>query len=162
MINSPNLSSWWCIEIVRRKLMLITLGTLRVSVRHFNKTLESFRFWDEDDYENEIFSILSSARAWTNVILAAKCDSHRHSTTSFSENVVVAEASYLMLEILSFGDRERALPPSTEISVLTFMVKKVQWCFPGCLFLENRKVNLKLNVVRVFRALYFARKPVVV
>ena len=36
----------------------------------------------------------------------------------------MAEASYLMLEILSFGDRERALPPSTEISVQTFMVKK--------------------------------------
>ena len=38
--------------------------------------------------------------------------------------VVVAETSYQMLEILSFSDRERALPPSTEISVLTFMVKK--------------------------------------
>ena len=36
----------------------------------------------------------------------------------------VAEASYLMLEILSFSDRKRALPPSTEISVPTFMVKK--------------------------------------
>ena len=29
-----------------------------------------------------------------------------------------------MLEILSFSDRERTLPPSTEISVLTFVVKK--------------------------------------
>ena len=29
-----------------------------------------------------------------------------------------------MLEILSFNDRERTLPPSTEISVLTFVVKK--------------------------------------
>ena len=38
--------------------------------------------------------------------------------------VVVAETSYQMLEILSFSDRERALPPSTEISVQTFMVKK--------------------------------------
>ena len=32
--------------------------------------LESFRFWDEDDYEYEIFSILSIADAWTSVILA--------------------------------------------------------------------------------------------
>ena len=38
--------------------------------------------------------------------------------------VVVAETSYQMLEILSFSDREMALPPSAEISVLTFMVKK--------------------------------------
>ena len=56
--------------------------------------LESFRFWDEDDYEYEIFSILSSALAWTNVILAGKCDSRRHSTMSFSENVVVGGTSY--------------------------------------------------------------------
>ena len=56
--------------------------------------LESFRFWDEDDYEYEIFSILSIAHAWTSVILAGKRDSCRHSTTSFSENVVVAGASY--------------------------------------------------------------------
>ena len=38
--------------------------------------------------------------------------------------VVMAETSYQVLEILSFSDRERALPPSTEISVQTFMVKK--------------------------------------
>ena len=48
------------------------------------------------------------------------------STTSFSENVVVAnsKASYQMLGILSFSNREMALPPSTEISELTFVVKK--------------------------------------
>ena len=60
----------------------------------------------------------------TNVILAGKCGTHRHSITSFRENVVVAKTSYQMLEILSFSDRERALPPSTEISELTFVVKK--------------------------------------
>ena len=69
--------------------------------------LESFRFQDEDDYKSEIFSILSSARARTNVVLAGKCCSRRQST-SFSENVVVAETSYQMLEILSLSDRERA------------------------------------------------------
>ena len=46
--------------------------------------------------------------------------------TSLSENVVVTGTSYEMLGILSFSDRERALPSSTEISVLTFEVKKAQ------------------------------------
>ena len=51
--------------------------------------LESLRFWDEDEFEYEIFSILGIAHAWTSVILAGKSDSRRHSTTSFSKNVVV-------------------------------------------------------------------------
>ena len=55
---------------------------------------------DEDDYEYKIFSVvLSSALAWTNVILAGKRDSRRHATTSFSENVVVAGTSYQILEV---------------------------------------------------------------
>ena len=36
-----------------------------------------------------------------------KRGSRRHSTTSFSKNVEVAEKSYQMLEVLSFCDRER-------------------------------------------------------
>ena len=48
------------------------------------------------------WSIQSSARARTNVILAGKSDSRRHSTTSFSENVVVAKTTCQMLGILSF------------------------------------------------------------
>ena len=52
---------------------------------------------DHNDYE--IFSILSSARAWTSVILAGKRDSRLHSTRSFSENVVVAKTSYQILEV---------------------------------------------------------------
>ena len=71
-------------------------------------SLESFKFLDEDDDGNKIFSILRSARARTNVILAGECDSRRQSTTSFSKNVVVTKRSYQMLEILSFSDRERA------------------------------------------------------
>ena len=71
-------------------------------------SLEGFKFLDEDDDGNKIFSILRSARARTNVILAGKCDSRRQSTTSFSKNVVVTKRSYQMLEILSFSDRERA------------------------------------------------------
>ena len=45
----------------------------------------------EDDYEKEIFSVQSSALSLTLVILARKRDSRRHSTTSFSKSVVVAE-----------------------------------------------------------------------
>ena len=46
------------------------------------------------------------------VILAGKLDSRHHqlvveSTTSFGENVVVAETSYQVLEVLAFCDRER-------------------------------------------------------
>ena len=56
--------------------------------------------------------------------MAGKCGSRRHSTPSFSENVVVAKTSYQMLGVSSFSDREGALPPSRELSVLTFVVKK--------------------------------------
>ena len=51
----------------------------------FHCTIESFSFQDENDYEYEIFSIVSSACAWGSVILAGKRGSPRHSTTSFSE-----------------------------------------------------------------------------
>ena len=44
--------------------------------------IEAFRFYDEYDNEYEIFSVLSRACAWTRVILAGKCGSRRHSTTS--------------------------------------------------------------------------------
>ena len=45
----------------------------------------------------------------TRVILAGKCDSHRHSTTGFLENVAeVTETSYEMLEVLLFCDGEKA------------------------------------------------------
>ena len=66
----------------------------RCSSSRLGVSIESIRFWDEDDYENEIFSILSSARAWTSPILAGKRDSCYHSTTGFIENVVVAKTSY--------------------------------------------------------------------
>ena len=56
--------------------------------------LEIFRFWDENDYENKIFSILSIAHPWTSIILAGKCDIRHDSTLSFNGNVVVAETSY--------------------------------------------------------------------
>ena len=57
----------------------------------------------EDDYEKEIFSILSHARALTRVILTGKRDSRRHSTTSFSKSVVVAETSFDLWEFYHFA-----------------------------------------------------------
>ena len=48
---------------------------------------------DKDDYEYEIFSILSIAHASTSVILAGKRGSRRHPTTSFTENVLLAGTS---------------------------------------------------------------------
>ena len=44
-------------------------------------------------------SILSSALALANVILAGKRDSRRYSTTRFSKNVIVAGPSYQILEV---------------------------------------------------------------
>ena len=42
------------------------------------------------------------------VILAGKRDCRRHSTTSFSEDVVVAETSYQKLKVSALCVRERA------------------------------------------------------
>ena len=42
------------------------------------------------------------------ITLARKRNSRRQSTESFSENVVVTEASYQILEVLLFYGRERA------------------------------------------------------
>ena len=80
----------------------------------------------EDHYEDEIFSILSISHARTSVIMAAKRESRRHSTTSFSENVVVAGTSYKNLE--------RAKPPSVSIPVLASLVKKSNMKFSGVSF----------------------------
>ena len=52
--------------------------------------------------------LLSSARAWTSVILAGKRDNRRHSTTSFSENVALADRSFKVLQVLLFCGWEMA------------------------------------------------------
>jgi len=70
--------------------MIAIVNIIRVVVRR-----ESFRLSDEDDNENEFFSILSNAHARTNAILARKCDSYRHSTTSFNENVVANVRNFI-------------------------------------------------------------------
>ena len=84
----------------RRRLETIRLRLESIRLRPICVTRESFRFWDEVVYETKILPILSYARARTNVIVAGKYGSRRQSTTSFSENVVVAKTSDQMLEIL--------------------------------------------------------------
>ena len=58
--------------------------------------------------------------------MAGKRGSRRHSTTSLSESVVEAGTTYQMLEVFAFCNLERVQPPSITITVLTFLVKKVQ------------------------------------
>ena len=75
---------------------------------HFQQLRDAFRFSDEDDQENDIFSILSGARAWTSVIFAGKRDSRRNSTTGFGENFVVAETSlYRERSLTLFNENNR-------------------------------------------------------
>ena len=45
--------------------------------------------------EYDIRELQSQTNAQINVIMAEKCDSHRPSTTSLSENIVVAKTSYI-------------------------------------------------------------------
>ena len=61
----------------------------------------------------------------------------------------MAKTSYQMLEILSFSDRGRAQSPSTEINVLTLVVKKSTMQLSGISILENRRESLKFNVALV-------------
>ena len=80
------------IELYYRKRIYILAQLLTNS--WWWRIVESFRFEDEDDYEYEIFSVLSSARAWAIVILAGNRGSRSHSTSGLNENVVVAGTSY--------------------------------------------------------------------
>ena len=72
------------------------------------------------------FSLPSASLDLKVPILAGKRGSRRHSTTSFSESVLVAETSYQMLEVLPFCNLERAQPPLITLTALTFLGKKVQ------------------------------------
>ena len=72
------------------------------------------------------FSLPSASLDLKVPILAGKRGSRRHSTTSFSESVLVAETSYQMLEVLPFCNQERAQPPLITLTALTFLGKKVQ------------------------------------
>ena len=63
-----------------------------------------------------------------------KRDSRCHSTTSFSESVVVAKTSYKILEVLAFFSRERSQPPSRMIAVLTSLAQKSAMKLSGISF----------------------------
>ena len=78
-----------CVSSLKSEIRL----EIRIWILVKKRTL---RFFAEDDYEYKIFSILSIAQAWTGVILAGKRDSRRHTTRSFSKEVVVVRASYQM------------------------------------------------------------------
>ena len=72
--------------------------------------------------------------------MAGKRGSRYHSTMSFSENVVVAETSCQMLQVLSFCDQERVQPPSLKVTVLTFVVKNGKMKLSGESTVASRKV----------------------
>ena len=75
--------------------------------------------------------------------MAGKRGSRRHSTTSFSESVVVAGTSYQMLEVLAFCNLERDQPHSITITVLSFLVNKnSNEEFRGVCFLTIREKTL--------------------
>ena len=92
----PVSQSNYCIWYSNVKVLVIERSCSHFRTR--KETKESFRFKDEDDYEYKIFPILSSALREPRHF-GGKRDSRRHSTTSFSENVVVAGTSYQILEV---------------------------------------------------------------
>ena len=90
------------------------------------------RFYEENENDAEC-----CACTWASVILAGKRDCLRHSTKSFSDNVVVP-----------FCDQERAQPPSINIKVLTFLGRQKDYeAFRGVYFFENTWKNFKSNLV---------------
>ena len=93
-------------------------GYLFAGYTHLNK----YRPFDQSDYEYETLSVLS-ARTRTSVILAGKRGSRRHSTTSFSENVMLADTSDKVLEVLLFCGWEIAYPPFNQDNSVLFRRK---------------------------------------
>ena len=58
----------------------------------------------------------------------------------------MVKTSYKMLGILSFSEQERALPPLTEISELTFVVKKkTTMMLPGVSIVREYARKLKIK-----------------
>ena len=61
----------------------------------------------------------------------------------------------IMFEVVLFCDQRRTVPPSIMITVLTFLVKKVQSSFLGCLYVANTRKNFKSNLVLESKGLNF-------
>ena len=85
--------------------------------------MNKYRPFDQSDYEYEILSVLS-ARTRASVILAGKRGSRRHSTTSFSENVMLADTSDKVLEVLLFCGWEIAYSPFNQDNSALFWRKR--------------------------------------
>ena len=74
----------------------------------FNEeVIENFRFWDENDYEYEIFSQSKIERAQTNVILGGTTWYRRQVTRRFCKNVVVSKQGKNTVEVLAFCDQQK-------------------------------------------------------
>ena len=58
-----------CLNIEKFYLPLVIILFILMTCKFNQAVLQSFKFRDEDDYEYEIFFLLSSALAWANVIL---------------------------------------------------------------------------------------------
>ena len=80
---------------------------------------------------------MSISRARTSVILAGKRDSRRHSTTSFSENVLVAETVVISFIILRKGEGLTSFHEDN--SAHSFGEKKYNEDFRGVYFLRLRE-----------------------
>ena len=81
-------------------------------------------------------------------ILARKCGSRRHSATSFSENVVLANTKYKCYSFYFFLRLGNSLISFNQDNNATFFGEKdVQSSYPGCLLFENTRKNFELNLV---------------
>ena len=103
---------------------------------------------------NEVFSKLSSAHAWASVIFGGwgggGHDSRRHSTTSFSKNVMVAETSLQMLQVLAFAiGKGLNLFPNKYNSANFSGEKRYNEACRDVYFLRIREKNVKSNLVLV-------------
>ena len=75
--------------------------------------------------------------------MAGKRDSRRRTTTGFSENVVVMETMYQMLEVLSFCKHQ------IKTTVLTFMVKKGEMKLSGLSIFWRGGIRVKVFRPRI-------------
>ena len=89
----------------------------------------------------------------TSVFLAGKRDCRRHSTTSFRENIVVAEKRYQMLEVLSFCDQEglTSLNGNNSANFQCWWKKYDEALWDVYFWLRDTRKNLKSNIVLVVR-----------
>ena len=79
-----------------------------------------------------------------------KRDSPRHSTTSISENGLVAGTSYQILEVSLFCDRERAKPSRMKVTAPIFRVKNSRMKLSGWNIFRAYSTKNLVHVVVLF------------